>query len=423
MSSHSHSNVTDLQFENQTDTNGTDDFDEHSCVTEGQSNFENEFEENSDQYENITDIRARWEENTKTFKTKFRNESITKRKRMGHQKQDFISRAAFANKQQNVTEVFKEFTSSDYGNCFTVDSPKYIATRTGPDHGIKLRLNLEVDEYIKNYASGYGVRLVFHEPGTFAMPAEEGLTLSPGHETMIGLRVVNITRLPYPFGNCTDGEAFRQRYNISYSVAACMEFCRIEMTVEQCDCVPFDAPDLHFSRNGVHVCDNLKKTEDKCADKVNYNFEPGNCDCISPCRETVYEKTISGRRWPNKDYLEKVLMEDACRRNMSSMKDACSHLRNHTFDYERYRYNFIRARIYFEELNYKKITEQEAYKAVRFVSDIGGAMGLFLGASLLSILELFQLILEVVLHARKPKQTQPSEATRREQQNGNFSPV
>lgn len=58
--------------------------------------------------------------------------------------------------------------------------------------GIKLTLYLEVDEYIENFSSGYGVRIVFHEPGTFPMPAEEGLTLSPGYETNIGLRAVSI---------------------------------------------------------------------------------------------------------------------------------------------------------------------------------------------------------------------------------------
>lgn len=55
-----------------------------------------------------------------------------------------------------------------------------------------MTLYLEVDEYIENYSSGYGVRIVFHEPGTFPMPAEEGLTLSPGYETSIGLRAVRI---------------------------------------------------------------------------------------------------------------------------------------------------------------------------------------------------------------------------------------
>ena len=56
--------------------------------------------------------------------------------------------------------------------------------------GIKLTLNLEVDEYVKNFASGYGVRVVIHEPGTFPLPAEEGMTLSPGYETSIGLKAV-----------------------------------------------------------------------------------------------------------------------------------------------------------------------------------------------------------------------------------------
>ena len=60
-----------------------------------------------------------------------------------------------------------------------------------PSAGIKLTLNLEIDEYIKNFASGYGIRMVFHEPGTLPLPDEEGLTLSPGSETSIGLKMVS----------------------------------------------------------------------------------------------------------------------------------------------------------------------------------------------------------------------------------------
>ena len=54
-----------------------------------------------------------------------------------------------------------------------------------------MTLNLEMDEYIKNFASGYGIRVVFHDPGTYPLPAEEGMTLSPGYETSIGLRMVS----------------------------------------------------------------------------------------------------------------------------------------------------------------------------------------------------------------------------------------
>lgn len=36
------------------------------------------------------------------------------------------------------------------------------------------------------------------------------------------------------------------------------------------------------------------------------------------------------------------------------------------------------------------------FQSVRFLSDIGGAMGLFMGASVLSCVELLQLLLEIV---------------------------
>ena len=61
--------------------------------------------------------------------------------------------------------------------------------------GMLLTINLEDDEYITNFASGFGLRLVIHEPGTYPFPAAEGLTLSPGFETSIGLKMVGANKL------------------------------------------------------------------------------------------------------------------------------------------------------------------------------------------------------------------------------------
>ena len=41
------------------------------------------------------------------------------------------------------------------------------------------------------------------------------------------------------------------------------------------------------------------------------------------------------------------------------------------------------------------------FQSVRFLSDIGGAMGLFMGASVLSCVELLQLLLEILLYMRR----------------------
>jgi len=53
-----------------------------------------------------------------------------------------------------------------------------------------MTLNLELDEYVSNFTTAYGIRVVFHEPGTYPLPYQQGITLSPGTETSIGLRMV-----------------------------------------------------------------------------------------------------------------------------------------------------------------------------------------------------------------------------------------
>lgn len=55
-------------------------------------------------------------------------------------------------------------------------------------------MNLEVPEYITTFMTGYGARLVIHEPNSVVFPQSEGITISPGFETSIGLRMASISR-------------------------------------------------------------------------------------------------------------------------------------------------------------------------------------------------------------------------------------
>lgn len=366
------------------------------------------------------DPKDKWDAVKTEFKTTFRRIDKQTRKKMGHQLGEFVQYASFAKRQQKTSKYFKQFTTSDFGNCYTIDNSRFKSWRSGPETGIKLTLYLEVDEYVESFSSGYGVRIVFHEPGTFPMPTEEGLTLSPGYETSIGLRAINVTRLGEPYGECTvsGSERFRNKYNMTYSKTACLEFCRIENVISRCSCIPIDAPDIDFGAN-ASVC---QSKEELCVFEVEMMFEDGSltCDCINPCSEFVYAKTISGRVWPHRDYLEKVLMKDMCKKNLTSLEKACRQVRSDTeeFDFERYRNNFVRLIIYFEDLNYQKITEEPFYSTVRFICDIGGAMGLFIGVSLLSLFEVLQLILEIVLYLVQRKKENPSVSDLQSKHNG-----
>ncbi|OWF42348.1 Acid-sensing ion channel 1 [Mizuhopecten yessoensis] len=59
--------------------------------------------------------------------------------------------------------------------------------------------------------------------------------------------------------------------------------------------------------------------------------------------------------------------------------------------------NFLQLDIFYRQMSYEEINQQEAYDIFALLCDIGGSMGLFLGASVLSIVEVWDLILVQIL--------------------------
>ncbi|KAL7882253.1 hypothetical protein AOLI_G00091020 [Acnodon oligacanthus] len=60
--------------------------------------------------------------------------------------------------------------------------------------------------------------------------------------------------------------------------------------------------------------------------------------------------------------------------------------------------NFLVLDIFFEALNYETIEQKKAYDVAGLLGDIGGQMGLFIGASILTVLEILDYIYEVIKH-------------------------
>jgi len=52
--------------------------------------------------------------------------------------------------------------------------------------------------------------------------------------------------------------------------------------------------------------------------------------------------------------------------------------------------------IYFEDLKYTLISQQAKTNLMDLVSSIGGSLGLFMGASFLSLIDIIQIIFEVI---------------------------
>ncbi|XP_071109614.1 uncharacterized protein [Haliotis cracherodii] len=54
--------------------------------------------------------------------------------------------------------------------------------------------------------------------------------------------------------------------------------------------------------------------------------------------------------------------------------------------------NFLKVNVFYRELSYEKITQQVAYDIFALLCDVGGSMGLFIGASVMTIFEILDLL-------------------------------
>lgn len=58
-----------------------------------------------------------------------------------------------------------------------------------------------------------------------------------------------------------------------------------------------------------------------------------------------------------------------------------------------FRDNYVAVNIYYKDIRYSKIEEQEAYSTLALMADIGGALGLILGSTLMTLVEILDFIL------------------------------
>ncbi|KAL5012168.1 hypothetical protein ScPMuIL_010719 [Solemya velum] len=234
--------------------------------------------------------------------------------------------------------------------------------------------------YADNAKIFHGGVIVLHEPQENPFPASRGISVGPGMASSIAIRKESTKALPSPYKGSgsefclyTHGTNFvnpLERYE-QYSRMACLSECDINEFVATCGCRFFLDPG----------------NEDLCSlDQSQYCYIPKqrsalnsreyrkNCTCRNPCQETKYVTTASYSQFGS-NFINDVL------RQKDILPDE-GYVRN----------NIIGVRIYYDSLLETETVQFPELTMEGILGNFGGLMGLFLGASLLSLSEILELV-------------------------------
>ena len=192
-----------------------------------------------------------------------------------------------------------------------------------------------------------------------------------------------------PYSNCQEAKqvntelAREMRKNgMRYTRRDCVLICVQKLIIDRFNCYSLDFPKVfNFP---------------PCPKPVEMNFDMKDCveQCPHVCSSTSYDLRISYGEYPSSNY-----MHNSIRRKIGSAffnwafkVDEKSNLNS----LDLARDSLVELFVYFDEIKYTEITEAPTTTFVDLIASIGGTLGLFIGVSLLSFVELIELILEII---------------------------
>ena len=256
---------------------------------------------------------------------------------------------------QSTILQYNNFTSGEIkhakyiGNgCYSINENGSLSLAgTGSQLGLLFNSSLSVDKYLSIYTispEDYIDRKekVFYD--------DNQITLQPG-EHMIDIKQTQIKRLPHPYPTkCTD-QHFLQNTSIKYSRPNCFQWCIKSRWLEKCGDLPDYVQTHDIKASPPPFKDTTYANRRDCLNKVWNHLNYATCGCPPPCKETFYTTRI----------------------------DTFKELDNNIwYAYISNKYSKI-----------TKIVEFPDFTIEDCLGSVGGILGLAIGASSLSVVELF----------------------------------
>ncbi|CAH3015517.1 unnamed protein product [Porites evermanni] len=266
---------------------------------------------------------------------------------------------------------FTSHVSSLYGLCYTFNSlksgrPLLYATLSGKNSGLRLLLNIERDSYLAtNIRPTVGLAIIIHDQKSFPFMEDFGTTI-------VNLKggILCLT--------CLSSDLYKLSLQIRMCFSRTYYFTALHYTVKRCGCTPPEFKEEFGASSEKESCDK---------------------NCPEPCEHVEYETSFSYSALQPESFVDHLM--DFLKSNDTSVDRAIYEPLLNMTPSERERYiekNIISLDIYFEDLSYEIIEQTPVYETWTMIGSLGGTFGLFLGMSLLTILEFLDFIFARICH-------------------------
>ncbi|RNA06734.1 amiloride-sensitive sodium channel subunit [Brachionus plicatilis] len=298
---------------------------------------------------------------------------------------------------------FEYFSLAEFGNCYKFNSgknssrAKILDTKTpGKKNGLRLELFTGTLDQDLDLVRSSGIHLFIHNHSAVIFSEYDSINLSNGFEADIVVSQEHSYKLSKPYNNCIKDPAsidsfqsdlYRKSIELygRYQQKTCLIMCYHEYIKMECGCYFSDAL-------GVSSNSSCNTTMISCSKNAYENFQNSakSLECFDLCPnecETVsYNFKISQSNFPSPFYADLILSQQNYSENLRSFTG-----------FEMIKQSVLAVNIYHDDISLTLISEIPAKDFFQLVSDIGGILGICVGMSALSFLEIFDLAFKIFL--------------------------